>query len=419
MPKIYCLNPDTLIVAIILNDIKTIEKFKKIISGEEKFILDLLERQKIKYLFKSYVLLNHNILNQYKNTYELMDQDLEIVQWHIEEIIGVFYYCSMPSDTPLHYAVRIRNIGVVNTLVGYKVDINAVNLYKQTPLHYIANMVHVDKNDVVIAEILLKNQANINAIDNCDGTPLNCAINNSIHANIKYNPNYAVGNRNKELIILLLKYEAKPDLTSFEMVFGLAGNDKIFKGEILDLLLNHIDKLDYSDINRKKMNSIIDKLLYKKEEKKAVIKSLLVSKESSEYLTKFKIISKEMRFDKICNENLNNSKESNGIKYFKEFVALYKTEILYLLFIKFLVSHFNHAAVHNEYIISKYAWGNKKIINFNYTRKSINKECDRDLTHYQDNWNSWDKILDGSDNPSSTLLSFFETEIIGSNISTT
>lgn len=252
MPQIYCLNPETLIVAIILNDNKTIEKFKKIISGEEKFILDFLERQKIKNLFKSYILLNHNILNQYKNTYELMDQDLEIVQWHIESTIGTFYYYNMPSDTPLHYAVRIRNIGVVNTLIGYKADINAVNLYKQTPLHYIANMVHVDKNDVVIAEILLKNHANINAIDNCYGTPLNCAINNSIHANIKYNPNYAVGNRNKELIILLLKYKEKPDLVSFEMAFGLAEGDKIFKKEILELLFNYIDKLEYSDINRKK-----------------------------------------------------------------------------------------------------------------------------------------------------------------------
>ncbi|MGI4752454.1 MAG: hypothetical protein ACRYE8_01830 [Janthinobacterium lividum] len=190
----------------------------------------------------------------------------------------------------------------------------------------------------------------------------------------------------------------------------MAGNDKIFKKEILELLFNYIDKLEYSDINRKKMNSIIDKLLYKKEDKETIIKSLLLSKESSEYLTKFKIIN---------NENLNNSKESNGIKYFKVFVALYKTEILYLLFIKFLVSHFDHAAVHNEYIISKYAWGNKKIVDFNYTRISINKKCDRELIHYQDNWNSWDKILDGSNNPSSTLLSFFETEIIGSNISIT
>ena len=167
------------------------------------------------------------------------------------------------------------------------------------------------------------------------------------------------------------------------------------------------------------MNSIIDKLLYKKEYKETIIKSLLVSKESSEYLTKFKIISKEMRFYSIYNENLNNPEESKGIKYFKEFIALYKTEILYLLFIKFLVSHFDHAAVHNEYIISKYAWGNKKIVDFNYTRISISKECDRNLIHYQDNWNSWDKILDGSNNPLSTLLSFFETEIIDSNISIT
>ncbi|MGI4752453.1 MAG: ankyrin repeat domain-containing protein [Janthinobacterium lividum] len=120
-----------------------------------------------------------------------------MVQWHIESTIGTFFYYNMPSDTPLHYAVRISNIGAVNTLIGYKANINAVNLYKQTPLHYIANMLHVDKNDIVIAEILLKNQANINAIDNCDGTPLNCAINNSIHANIEYNPNYAEGKKIK------------------------------------------------------------------------------------------------------------------------------------------------------------------------------------------------------------------------------
>ncbi len=64
---------------------------------------------------------------------------------------------------------------------------------------------------MAIAKILLKNQDNINAIDNCDETPLYFAIKNSIHAYIEYNSNYVVGNRNKELIIFLLKYQAKPD----------------------------------------------------------------------------------------------------------------------------------------------------------------------------------------------------------------
>ncbi len=36
------------------------------------------------------------------------------------------------------------------------------------------------------------------------------------------------------------------------MAFGLDEGDKIFKEEILDLVSNYRDKLDYNDINRKK-----------------------------------------------------------------------------------------------------------------------------------------------------------------------
>jgi ankyrin repeat protein len=69
--------------------------------------------------------------------------------------------------TPLHYAVRSKNKGIITLLLESHADINAKDYLGQTPLHWAAG-----REDPEIAKLLLANKADVNSRDLGGATPL-------------------------------------------------------------------------------------------------------------------------------------------------------------------------------------------------------------------------------------------------------
>lgn len=83
------------------------------------------------------------------------------------------------QGTPLHFAVRYGAKQCVRYLLRYEItDVNAKNIYGQTPLH--CTMDHTSPD---IVHILIKHGANINAKNNIGNTPLSLAVSTAASSN--------------------------------------------------------------------------------------------------------------------------------------------------------------------------------------------------------------------------------------------
>lgn len=75
------------------------------------------------------------------------------------------------KETPLHIAVRYGHKEVAELLLNEGANINALERRKWTPLH-----TAVKNGKMEVAELLLDRGANVNAVDNLDMTPLHFAL---------------------------------------------------------------------------------------------------------------------------------------------------------------------------------------------------------------------------------------------------
>jgi hypothetical protein len=86
---------------------------------------------------------------------------------------GLFLDVNFGRCTALHYSTMPRNKEIVKLLLLYGADVNALNIYGRTPLHYV--------NTVFTAEILLNNGANINVQAENGATALYFAVMDPSH----------------------------------------------------------------------------------------------------------------------------------------------------------------------------------------------------------------------------------------------
>lgn len=80
----------------------------------------------------------------------------------------------MPLPTELHHAVKAGNSVKVAALIDGKADVNAEDFLGQTPLHYVAAMQHTASVEAIV-EKLIAAGANVDASNDCNETPLDCA----------------------------------------------------------------------------------------------------------------------------------------------------------------------------------------------------------------------------------------------------
>ncbi|XP_044739630.1 serine/threonine-protein phosphatase 6 regulatory ankyrin repeat subunit C-like [Chrysoperla carnea] len=162
------------------------------------------------------------------------------------------------SETPLHFAVMNGDIEIMKMLLVRRANINAQNIYGQTPLHKA-----IEKNDrVEIIELLLKHEADVNVKDRNDQTPLYVSIKNNrleiIELLLKHNADvnvededrntplfYAIQNPNLKITKLLLDNGANvkdyPELLNIAVKRGCT--------EIVELLLQHNADVNATDEN--------------------------------------------------------------------------------------------------------------------------------------------------------------------------
>lgn len=76
---------------------------------------------------------------------------------------------SLHRALEFHDAVKNNDTPKVNSLLSQGVDVN-IKLYKSSPLHAAA-ISNQGNSHFKVAEILLKKGADINALDQCRGTP--------------------------------------------------------------------------------------------------------------------------------------------------------------------------------------------------------------------------------------------------------
>lgn len=92
-----------------------------------------------------------------------------------------YYYNVTRKRSPLHLAISLNNINLINHLINYdKTDVNILDEYNNTPLHHIIN----NSNNEEIIKMLnlfienpkIKDKININIKNKYNETPLDIAI---------------------------------------------------------------------------------------------------------------------------------------------------------------------------------------------------------------------------------------------------
>lgn len=78
------------------------------------------------------------------------------------------------SRTALHWAVERRDVGIIETLLQHNADVNAHNDWNATPLIQVAS--HRNTADTGVLQVLLENGANVNAVEWSNNTALHGAV---------------------------------------------------------------------------------------------------------------------------------------------------------------------------------------------------------------------------------------------------
>lgn len=75
-------------------------------------------------------------------------------------------------ETPLHSAIAEKHLKVAESLINHGANVNALNMSKRTPLHFLASFV----KDGKLAELMIAKGADVNAPDKNGETPYDFAI---------------------------------------------------------------------------------------------------------------------------------------------------------------------------------------------------------------------------------------------------
>lgn len=78
--------------------------------------------------------------------------------------------------TPLHFALEIRDLPLVQLLINNKADLNKKDLWGKAPLHIAVTGIKTKNEDIELAKLLLENGANINIQSERGDTPLMLAV---------------------------------------------------------------------------------------------------------------------------------------------------------------------------------------------------------------------------------------------------
>jgi cytohesin len=96
--------------------------------------------------------------------------DLAKVKAMLRDNPELVFSTNSKSLTPLHVAALKGHKDVAELLLTNNAGVNAKNYYGRTPLHFAAAAGHKD-----VVELLLAHGADVNVKDNCDQTPLHMA----------------------------------------------------------------------------------------------------------------------------------------------------------------------------------------------------------------------------------------------------
>ncbi len=113
------------------------------------------------------------------------------------------------GDTPLHIAIFLCNLDIIKILIKYGADTKIKDKWGQTPIHRLYFCIN-DNQILKIIDLLHKNNANFNEIDNFGNTVLHLALKQIIKLEIKLTDNhYKFINKLKSLISNEIKNNEK------------------------------------------------------------------------------------------------------------------------------------------------------------------------------------------------------------------
>jgi len=113
------------------------------------------------------------------------------------------------GDTPLHIAIFLCNLDIIKILIKYGADTKIKDKWGQTPIHRLYFCIN-DNQILKIIDLLYKNNANFNEIDNFGNTVLHLALKQIIKLEIKLTDNhYKFINKLKSLISNEIKNNEK------------------------------------------------------------------------------------------------------------------------------------------------------------------------------------------------------------------
>lgn len=144
------------------------------------------------------------------------EADLKIFKILIDAGADVNSKCN-EGKTVLHVAAIRKNVATFDFFLStYECEVNACDIFNNTPLHFACEP-YLDKNyySVKVIKLLLKNSANINAVNNNGNTPLmHMLMSNDFYPG---RPKYSGENSETFLYFLLEHSETnKFDLSQFE-----------------------------------------------------------------------------------------------------------------------------------------------------------------------------------------------------------
>lgn len=113
------------------------------------------------------------------------------------------------GDTPLHIAIFLCNLDIIKILIKYGADTKIKDKWGQTPVHRLYFCIN-DNQILKIIDLLYKNNANFNEVDNFGNTVLHLALKQIIKLEIKLTENhYKFINKLKSLISIDIKNNEK------------------------------------------------------------------------------------------------------------------------------------------------------------------------------------------------------------------